>query len=113
MSSTEHLRGLLPEQVALTMALVELAVTTLKNDDDFESCHQVALAVQGEIGEKLEYHRGYFGEHHQHSWLTISGFPQYIIDPYPVACIGGPLLVDRATNLIIPTPWNDLSSTEW
>ncbi len=54
------------------------------------SCHMLARAVSRVFG--LEYADGYFCRSYQHSWnVTKDG---HIIDVYPVATIGGPLLVD-------------------
>lgn len=59
--------------------------------DDCISCHVVAAAVQ-RAWPSLKLVHGRFMMHWEHSWLvTPSG---NIIDAYPIAVLGGPILID-------------------
>jgi hypothetical protein len=65
------------------------------------SCHILARALANVF--PVKYKSGYFvNRAYSHSWLvTKSGI---IIDPYPWAMVGGPILID--TRFI--TPWSQL-----
>ena len=64
------------------------------------SCHMITRALARFF--PVRYRDGYFGEFNQHSWLiTKNGL---IIDPYPVAVVGGPILIDTR----YMTPWRSL-----
>jgi len=64
------------------------------------SCHMITRALARFF--PVRYRDGYFGEFNQHSWLiTKNGL---IIDPYPVAVVGGPMLIDTR----YMTPWRSL-----
>lgn len=61
------------------------------------SCHILSRALARFF--PVEYQDGYFGKFCEHSWLvTKNGL---IIDCYPVAVVGGPILIDQR----YPTPW--------
>lgn len=68
------------------------------------SCH-VICEILADMFSEVVHEKGYFGGTHQHSWLRLpvedKKYFGRIIDPYPVACLGGPILVD--TNCF--TPW--------
>ena len=69
------------------------------------SCHMVARAL-ARIFPEVAYKDGYFGRHGQrHSWLRVKRNPKLIIDPYPIALIGGPIMVHGG---FITTPWDKL-----
>lgn len=77
----------------------------LKGEDGEEtplSCHLLAQAIGKRLGLKIE--TGVYHDIFEHSWLrTRSG---RIIDVYPVATLGGPLLIDnrlRLSQLYRPT----------
>ena len=76
------------------------------------TCHSVCEAIAIQYPQFFTCHNGYFGEHHQHSWLRFveasNVRDRFIIDAYPVAVHGGPFIADTGTHLIIPTPWNTL-----
>lgn len=65
-----------------------------KNEDGENlilSCHILARAVAKSF--HLQYVDGYFYPCYQHTWLlTLAG---NTIDVYPVAVLGGPILMDR------------------
>lgn len=62
-----------------------------KGEEIILSCHILARAVAKVFG--LKFVDGHLYPHYQHSWLlTSSG---NIIDTYPVAVIGGPIIVDN------------------
>lgn len=64
------------------------------------SCHMITRALARFF--PVEYKDGYFGNFNQHSWLiTKEGL---IIDPYPVAVIRGPILIDTR----FMTGWSSL-----
>jgi hypothetical protein len=61
------------------------------------SCHILVRALTRCF--PIEYQDGYFGDSCEHSWLiTKNGL---VIDAYPVAVVGGPVLVDTR----YMTPW--------
>ncbi len=64
------------------------------------SCHMITRALAKFL--PVEYKDGYFGNFNQHSWLVTK--ERLIIDPYPVAVVGGPILID--TRFI--TGWSSL-----
>jgi hypothetical protein len=75
-------------------AVVALPDLDLELDEDGKpivmSCHMLARAVAR--GFRLKYADGYFYETYRHSWVeTRSG---NIIDVYPVAMLGGPILYE-------------------
>lgn len=54
------------------------------------SCHILGRALAKVFS--LQYRDGYFYPNYCHTWLlTPTG---HIIDPYPVAILGGPILID-------------------
>lgn len=55
------------------------------------SCHILARAVAKIFNLKVV--DGYFAKYYDHSWLTGPG--GHIIDTYPVATLGGPILMDN------------------
>lgn len=56
------------------------------------SCHMLARATASVFA--LQYADGYFLPHFEHSWVfTPSG---HVIDVYPIAMLGGPVLIDGA-----------------
>jgi len=64
------------------------------------SCHMITRALARFF--PLTYKDGYFGNFNQHSWLvTKEGL---VIDPYPVAVVGGPILIDTR----FMTGWSSL-----
>jgi len=69
------------------------------------TCHAVCHSLERRHSPNLVHQRGTFGSFHQHSWLYFKDNPTLIIDAYPVAAIGGPLLLDLGNDLILKTPW--------
>ena len=64
------------------------------------SCHMLARALSSFYPVKCS--DGCFGGTHKHSWLvTRNGL---IIDVYPIAVVGGPILIDTR----FMTPWTSL-----
>lgn len=61
------------------------------------SCHMLARALERFFPVKCE--DGYFGDC-EHSWL-LPETPGFIIDPYPIGVLEGPLLVE----LSLALPW--------
>jgi hypothetical protein len=67
------------------------------------SCHMVCRAL-AQLFPQLECQDGYFAlKGVQHSWLILK--EDFIIDPYPVAMVGGPIMVDCR---YFTTPWQSL-----
>lgn len=65
------------------------------------SCHLIARALATVF--PVEFEDGYFGSRGwRHSWLVTPN--EWVIDAYPVATIGGPILVDVGWN----SPWKKL-----
>jgi hypothetical protein len=93
---TEGLVG--PHELSL-LALVRAAVDGLPDGLD---CHQVCARVVESARGRLRHVRGRF-HGWDHSWLEVTG-TRCVIDPYPWACAGGPLLVDCRTG----SPWATL-----
>jgi hypothetical protein len=93
--------------------VIESYVEALMRDVAYDiSCHEVCQRLEAFLPTQLKWYQGYFGDSHQHSWIHFVEQPdlreRFIIDPYPVAMVGGPILVDTGSHLIVPTPWNDL-----
>lgn len=58
------------------------------------SCHILAMAVERFCPEARAQH-GHYAGGFQHSWNVIMfQGGTFLIDPYPIACIGGPILLD-------------------
>lgn len=71
-----------------------------KGEKVLVSCHMICRALSRFF--PVKYKDGYFGDFNKHSWLvTQSGL---IIDPYPVAVVGGPILIEMR----YVTPWRKL-----
>ena len=67
------------------------------------SCHMVCHAL-AQLFPQLECQDGYFARKGiEHSWLTLNR--DFIIDPYPVAIMGGPIMADCR---YIGLPWQNL-----
>lgn len=62
------------------------------------SCHMLARAIGKVFG--LRVIDGEFGRGFAHSWL-VTADGRWIVDPYPVGIVGGPLIVD-ATGAHMP-----------
>lgn len=59
------------------------------------SCHMLTQALaRMSMCEELRACSGYYLPGYEHSWL-VSKHGYSIIDPYPWACLGGAILVDR------------------
>jgi|CXWL01.1.fsa_nt_gi hypothetical protein len=81
-----------------------------KDDEALWSCHALTRAVR----EKWRLHEwsvkdGFFARKGcQHSWLFVGPtekHPSLVLDVYPVASVGGPILVDT---LSLGSAWRDL-----
>ena len=69
------------------------------------SCHIIARAL-ARIFPEVRYQDGYFARRGQrHSWLIVRDDPRLIIDPYPIALLGGPIMVHGG---FVTTPWDEL-----
>jgi len=69
------------------------------------SCHMIARGL-ARIFPEVTRHDGYFVRLGQrHSWLTVRNDPGLIIDAYPVALLGGPIMVHCG---LVTTPWDHL-----
>ena len=102
----EFIASLLTESELATFRTVE-DLTPIFLDREDASCHTIVEALIPFV-PSLETVRGTFGRIHEHSWLRFIDKPELIIDPYPVACLGGPILV--TTNYM--TPWKALYKEE-
>lgn len=57
-------------------------------------CHELSEALSGIYTAQLRSCFGVFAGISPHSWLeTLDG--DWLIDPYPISCLGGPLLIKR------------------
>lgn len=69
------------------------------------SSHMIAHALPN-LFPRLKAQDGFFARRGQnHSWLTIRENRYLIIDPYPIALLGGPIMVHGG---FATTPWNSL-----
>jgi hypothetical protein len=66
------------------------------------SCHMLCRALAHFYPVNCK--DGLFGGYMEHSWLSLK-LEKFIIDPYPIACLGGPILID---NRFINVPWRSL-----
>jgi len=88
-----------PKEIALFRKIEEavsrLPEIDLGKDEDGEeiilSCHILTRAVSRVFS--LKYRDGIWHQYYDHSWLVTKH--GHIIDVYPVAVIGGPIMVDR------------------
>ncbi len=87
----------------IKLAVNELPDIDLGLDDDGKeiilSCHILARAVAKVFG--LKPVDGHFYPNFQHTWLLTPH--RHIIDVYPVAILGGPILIDG--QLSSPASW--------
>lgn len=71
--------------------------------DHWISCHAVA-AVLEELVHGTQRVDGHFLKRgYEHSWLALPGYHTWIIDPYPIADVAGPVL----RHVEFPSPWHD------
>jgi len=69
------------------------------------SCHMIVRGL-ARVFPGVDRHDGYFARFGQrHSWLTVRNDPRLVIDAYPVALLGGPIMVHCG---FITTPWDRL-----
>ena len=89
------------ESVVREMPEVDLGVD-LQGEKVLVSCHMIARAL-AHLFSEVEWKDGYFARRGQrHSWLEVKRSYKLIIDPYPIALIGGPIMVYAG---FITTPW--------
>lgn len=60
-------------------------------------CHELSESLAMLYFDQLRSRFGVFAGVSPHSWL-ISLDEEWLIDPYPVACLGGPLLIKRKSH---------------
>lgn len=86
-----------------------------RNQNPIEiTCHMLARAVG--YAFKLKWHDGYFvSPSHKHSWLTTPH--NNIIDVYPIALIGGPVMMDTqcwlSVQMYVGLPLKTVSGTRF
>ncbi len=96
----EHMGAFKPFELE-QLEQVKAILDTLPNSDDSQTCHSICELIAQEI-PTLKHIRGWFDIGWEHSWLvTLEG---NIIDPYPWACKGGPVLLVGAFG----APWHHL-----
>lgn len=94
-----HVLKFIPKEDLELFEKIKIAVTGMPDDIDLGkdeegeeiilSCHILARAVAKLFS--LKFVDGYFHPNYDHSWLlTLNG---NIIDVYPIAIVGGPILV--------------------
>jgi len=109
-----HMTTLVEEENLLLFQKIERAIQGLpdielgkdtQEEEVLVSCHMIARAL-ARVFPEVESHDGYFARRGQrHSWLTIRRDSRLIIDPYPIALLGGPIMVHGG---YITTPWDRL-----
>lgn len=109
-----YMVSMIPGEDLLLFQRIERAVQEMPDIDlgkDKEgmpilvSCHMVARAI-ARIFPEVACEDGYFIKRGvRHSWLVIKRNPELLIDPYPVALVGGPIMVDRGFFMV---PWGSL-----
>ena len=102
---TPYVRKFITDEEMALFEKVRLAVASMpdvdlgideKGEPVILSCHVLARAVAKVFS--LQYVDGYFYRRYDHSWIeTPSG---NIIDIYPVAIIGGPIMMDGNNGMI-------------
>ena len=105
---------LVPQEYALLFQEIERVVKQMPEVDlgadeqgkkILVSCHMVARALT-HIFPGVKWEDGYFVRRGQrHSWLRVEGDRTLIIDPYPIAVLGGPIMVYVG---FLTTPWDKL-----
>ena len=81
------------------------------DSDDFKAlwtCHGITRGVRPLLLNNWEVMDGWFlRQGTEHSWLYLNhdqkGRKKFIIDVYPYACMGGPILLDMS----LGSPWRD------
>ncbi len=105
---TSYTQTLVPGDVLARFKEVREAIGAIPDnktpDGNMLSCHLVCRLLSRLT--KLPYQDGYFFRIFSHSWLSCK---RYIIDPYPVGVLTGPLLLETAYGL----PWGGLYSPQW
>ena len=84
---------------------VDLGIDIVDKKPIILSCHILARAIAKNF--PLKVNSGYFARSYEHSWLTTAS--GHIIDVYPVATLGGPILIDgsrRSPARLLYTPDN-------
>jgi hypothetical protein len=85
-----HAEQLIAHEDQLLFRDIQLRLSTLIIDNCI-SCHVIAEAVSRRWPQ-LKVKHGRFMSAYEHSWLETK--QRNIIDVYPIAIIGGPLLID-------------------
>lgn len=106
MNNREYIVQFLTKEELDTFEVVELMTPVILNKPN-SSCHTVTSELL-EFTPELEQVNGTFGKIHEHSWLRFKNKPNIIIDPYPLVCLGGPILIETKYML----PWKDLYKEE-
>jgi hypothetical protein len=88
------------EKIVQELPDVDLGVNE-KGQKVLISCHMVARAL-ARFFPAVRCRDGYFGNTHKHSWLVTRS--SLVIDVYPIAVTGGPILVD----IRFISPWGSL-----
>jgi len=66
------------------------------------SCHAFAAVLEELVPGTQRVDGHFLKPGYEHSWLALSNEPRWIIDPYPIAEVSGPVLRDLA----FPSPWH-------
>ena len=112
-----YMVSMIPEQDLFLFQEIERVVQKMPDVDlgkDEEgmrilvSCHMVVRAIT-RLFPEVARKDGYFTKNAKkgirHSWLVIKRNPNLLIDPYPVALVGGPIMVHCG---FFTVPWDSL-----
>lgn len=67
------------------------------------SCHALASVLEERVPGTRRVDGHFLKPGYEHSWLILIEHPRWIIDPYPIADVSGPVL--RCVEF--PSPWHD------
>ena len=103
---TPYVLQWMPEEDVVLFKKIRKIVQALPDiplgGDHAVSCHILARSLARFF--PVEYHDGYFCRRYRHSWLLTRN--NHIIDPYPIAMFGGPVLLYYAPSVL--SPWRQL-----
>lgn len=71
--------------------------------DHWISCHALAAVLEEFVPGTRRVDGHFLKRGYEHSWLALVNHPRWVIDPYPIADVSGPVLRD----VEFPSPWHD------
>ena len=99
---TQKELGLFARIKNIVESLPDIDLGTKDDGEKIElSCHMLARAIADFFPGLATYEDGYFVDMYEHSWLRLTR--GHIIDVYPIAMIGGPVMFECSPLTRAPT----------